>query len=180
MKEVEEQRQKIRKEREEVVIAATDLVNSLPPRPGEVTNTTEKTENEMKSIVGLDPEAAYNPSKSMYDTLSCETFERMVEKKESDKNRGQKIQEQRKLDQETFGSSGVNRFRYSHSYSYRSFKRYGNAPREGNHSDPNHSNLQKKTQKVFRPVQREGKEGSEAGTGFKKPESAPTSGDAKE
>jgi protein LSM14 len=50
-----------------------------------------------------EPETAYDPEKSIYDTLSCETFERMNNKKINRREKNKLQEEQQRVDHETFG-----------------------------------------------------------------------------
>jgi len=68
----------------------------------------EEQVKEMKidggNITNEEPEHAYDPEKSIYDTLSCETFERMNNKKINRREKKNKLQEeQQRIDHETFG-----------------------------------------------------------------------------
>jgi len=138
MKEVEEQKQQSIKEKEQAVQS----------NPGK--------------IVGTDLEAAYNPSKSLYDTLSCETFDRITtEQTPMDKFALKKtLEEQRKIDAETFG---LTESRYLNKTNKRSTKRRSqpNPVTDSPTSKPKQTPsrpLYKRPQKVFRLVQRESNE----------------------
>jgi len=119
-----------------------------------------KSVAEISSAVGLDLESAYNPSRSIYDTLSCETFERITaDRTPLDRKARQKtLAEQRKLDAETFGMPHYNRYRgkgrnnnnnnnpprnqqYQQQYQqryqgYNSSSNYSNHPRSNVQRDP--------------------------------------------
>jgi len=101
-KEVEEHNQQFLKEKEQAVLAVTDLVNVRLSDERRHSYSGKSTD---MSSVGIDLESSYNPSKSLYDTLSCETFERITaEQTPMDKKTRQKnLEDQRKLDAETFG-----------------------------------------------------------------------------
>jgi hypothetical protein len=124
MKEVEEQKQQFLKEKEQAVLAAADLVNVRLSDERRHSYSGKPTDI---SSVGIDLESSYNPSKSLYDTLSCETFERITaEQTPMDKKTRQKnLEDQRKLDAETFGVPQYNsRYR-------------GKNPRQNNNSNNN-------------------------------------------
>jgi len=57
----------------------------------------------------LEPEKAYDPKLSIYDTLSCETFEKLKNKKINRKEKNKLQEEQQRIDQETFGYNYDNR-----------------------------------------------------------------------
>jgi len=69
-----------------------------------------------------EPEKAYDPNISLYDTLSCETFEKLNSKKINRREKNKLQEEQLRTDQETFGYNNTydNRQRtnnYSNNYS---------------------------------------------------------------
>jgi protein LSM14 len=150
MKEVEEQKQQFIKEKEQAVLAA-----------GNVQSNPEKS-----SAVGIptDLESAYNPSKSIYDTLSCETFERITaERTPMDKfTRKKTLEEQRKLDAETFG---LTESRYRNKTNKQRNAKRRSQPNPVIHSPPSKPKQtpsrpqNKRPQKIFRPVQRDSNEG---------------------
>jgi hypothetical protein len=148
MKEVEEQKHQLIKEKEQAVLSAIPVQSN----PGKT---------------GIDLETAYNPSKSIYDTLSCETFERITaEQTPMDRfARKKTLDEQRKLDAQTFGLT-ESRYRNNNKTNKRSTKRRS----QPNPVTPSPTSKPKQTpsrpqnkrpQKIFRQVQRDSNEGEQ-------------------
>eukprot|EP01102_Stenamoeba_stenopodia_P013974 TRINITY_DN4598_c0_g1_i1.p1 TRINITY_DN4598_c0_g1~~TRINITY_DN4598_c0_g1_i1.p1 ORF type:complete len:495 (+),score=106.64 TRINITY_DN4598_c0_g1_i1:144-1628(+) len=109
----------------------------------EISKSSTKEENENVSEEGPHPEVdstpvepvaapSYNKTKSFFDNISCDALDRMSEQNVNDKAKGRKTyQEQRKLDEETFGRSGFSN-RGGASRGGRGGRRYynNNQPRE--------------------------------------------------
>uniref|UniRef100_A0A6B2L317 FFD box profile domain-containing protein n=1 Tax=Arcella intermedia TaxID=1963864 RepID=A0A6B2L317_9EUKA len=194
MKELENEKslkQQIRKEREQVFIAAEMIQRSTEP---------PSSPPDPKAGLPLDLDVAYHPS-SFYDTISCETFERLYEEQTHEKKSLQKILEHQKhIDEETFGKfSQRPNFNYRHHYHHQQHpnnqqnqhrkgpvrRNYTVAAVGNNHQQQGTSQsnqrangnvngntggnvasaAQKKAQKVFRPVQRD--QDSKTGSGNK-------------
>jgi len=114
----------------------------------------------------LEPEKAYNPD-NFYDTLSCDTFEKINNKKINRKERNKLMEEQQRIDQETFGLNNYDnrrtnnynngfppKRRYNNYSNGQQQNTYKNTPRNNQYTRQNY--VPKQTQgKKFRPVNKE-------------------------
>jgi len=101
MKEAEEQSLKLREEYEEIPsLENSDVVDSLALSP-----LFETIKEPLSQILhsGVTPETAYDPNKWIYDSISCEAFERLTNQDMDKQARRRQQEDQRKLDEETFG-----------------------------------------------------------------------------
>jgi len=103
----------------------------------------------------LEPEKSYDPEQSLYDTLSCETFERMNNKTINRREKNKLLEEQQRIDQETFGVPPYGRTNYN--YNYPKKRQYTNTQNTRPKNTRNYSRTGNKpnTGRKFRPVNKE-------------------------
>jgi len=82
------------------------LLDENPPIDEELVSSPlfESITDDLQEVLisGVDPDKAYDPNK-IYDTLSCDAFEKFQNQEMDKYAKRKQIEEQRKIDEETFG-----------------------------------------------------------------------------
>lgn len=103
-----------------------------------------------------DPEKAYDPEVSLFDTLSCETFERLKNKPINRREKNRLQEEQQRIDQETFGlQPSYDNRRPNYNNNYQKKRLYNNTRPNRNQYQPRPGYNKPNQGRKFRPVNKE-------------------------